>query len=123
MARTAITPTSLIAEGTVNLTALSATASPTTGVGNGVSFSNTGQQTVIVSAGTATGQTATILVGTTVLGQAVSSFTVNLITSAIQTLGPFHTLDDQPGSNTVFVDFTFSAGTTTCGLLQWVGVY
>src|ERR1700733_6620936 len=107
MARTAITPTSLIAEGTVNLTALSATASPTTGVGNGVSFSNTGQQTVIVSAGTATGQTATIL------GQAVSSFTVNLITSAIQTLGPFHTLDDQPGSNTVFVDFTFSAGTTT----------
>jgi len=125
MARTAITPTSVIPDsGAVNITALSNTTSVTTGATNGVSFSNTGQQLLFANVGATGGSpTATVVMGATVLGQAVTNFTVNLTASAINQLGPWHTADNQPGTNTLFMDFTFAASTVTVGLLQMLGVY
>lgn len=125
MARTTATPTILTADsGAANLTALGTVVVPTTGVNNGVQFSNIPGQTLLaVTAGTWATSTATVNIGQTVLGQTVTSFTVNLTASVLNLIGPFHSVLDQTGTANVAVDFTFGGGTMACGVIQIPGVY
>jgi len=129
MARVALTPTLLSADGSAtNLTnGVSAAGTVTTGAGNGCTFNNAplGQVLLLVNAtANGTAGTATVFIGQTIGGQSVTSFSVPLNNSAISVVGPFHAALDTPGTTTVTVDFTFTGGgTTTVGVIQIPGVY
>jgi hypothetical protein len=113
-----LTPTQLVADGAgLNVTALLGTPTGTT-----LQFANTGREFLVVvpAAGS---ETVTVDVGTLVLGQAVSNFSsVTMTSTDVYLFGPYHSVLDQPGGNTVQV--TLSTTTSiSVALLQNVGVY
>ena len=101
MATTQLTPTFTNTVTPVNLTTALVAATST------LQFANTGQQLLYFVVG-ATPSTASVLVGATVLGQAVTSFSEVLPVSASSILGPFPSACDQPGG-TYQVQVTLSA--------------
>lgn len=122
MARTSLTTTVLQPDSVANnLTSNATTAPSATGVGNGVTFTNTGSAFLAVIVGS-TATTATVVVGSTVLGQAVTSFSVVLNTSATNIIGPFHSAVNLAGTTTVAVDFSNITG-VTCGAFAPGSVY
>lgn len=128
MARTTITPTVLNADGGVPTAAGTAATGFTqvsTGAGNGVTFSNIPGQTLLMLGGTTNG-TCTVLIGQTVLGQAITSFTVPVTLTPfapLAVIGPFHSVLDAVGSANVSVDFTFANTVPFAGVAQIPGVY
>jgi NADH/NAD ratio-sensing transcriptional regulator Rex len=119
MANQPLTPTQCVPDNTaLNLTSLSGTAM--TGF-LGVTFNNSGREKLLVNVG-ATATTATVVIGSTVLGQAVTNFSVVLTTSAINQIGPFHTIDDATGTTTVTITFN-QVASVTVGLVQDAGVF
>ena len=124
MARSLLVPVLVSADSlALNLTTQSGTA-VTTGVNNGCQIPNVpGQILLFVNAAGATALAATVLIGSTILGQAVTSFTIAAMgTTALSLIGPFHSVLQQPGSNLIFVDFSFSAGTVNVAALSIAGV-
>jgi hypothetical protein len=121
LARTALTTTVLQPDSVANNLTSGAAATVTSGAGNGVTVPNTGSSFLAVIVGS-TACTATVVVGSTVLGQAVTSFTVVLTTSATNILGPFHSALNAPGTQVVSVDFS-SATNVTVGAFQLGGTY
>lgn len=118
MATQVLTPTQFVADGS----GLDITANQATPTGTTLQFPNTGKEILFVTAA-ASSETVTVDIGTVVLGQSVSNFTSVSLTSAhTVAFGPFHSVLDQPGGNTVQV--TLSTITSiTVGLMQTVGVY
>lgn len=119
MTNAAITPTVLTADSVkTNLSTVAATTAVT--ASNGVTFNNTGTVVLLVTGSVA--NTATVVVGSTVLGQAVTSFTVAMTgtVNVVDVLGPFHSALNAPGTQTVTI--TFSAACSV-GLVQIPGVY
>lgn len=113
-----LTPVQLVPDGAgLDLTAQ--LAGPT---GVTLQFANTGREILVVAAG-AVSETATVDIGTTVLGQAVSNFTTVSLTNAHTVIfGPFHSLLDQPGGSVVQVVLSTTTSITVA-LLQFVGVF
>lgn len=113
-----LTPTQFVADGP-GLNVTTALAAPT---GATLQFANTGKEILFV-APTASAETVTVDIGTLVLGQAVTNFSSVTMTSAdIYAFGPFYSVLDQPGGNTIQVVLS----TTTAievALLQTPGVY
>lgn len=115
---TTLTATPLVPDGGgLDLTALLATPASTT-----LTFANTGQQILLVAAG-ASAETVTVDIGALVEGETVSNFaSVTLTSGHTVAFGPFHSVDDVSGSNTMQV--TLSTVTSiTVGLISTVGVY
>lgn len=113
-----LVPVQFVADGPgFDLTA--ALATPT---GVTLQFANTGREVLFVAAA-ATSETVTVDFGSLVLGQAVSNFTtVNLTNAHTVAFGPFHSVLDEPGGNTIQV--TLSTITSiSVALVQTVGVY
>ena len=129
MARTLITPTLLTADSSAtSLTTVAASTSITAGfigAGNGVQFTNApiGQFLLLVSNTSTVATTLNVAVGTTVLGQAVTAYTVSVPASTMAVLGPFHSYLDTPGTTLVGVDFITFVTSQSCGLIQLPGVY
>ena len=113
-----LTPTQFVADGAgLDLTAALATPTGTT-----LQFANTGREILFVAAG-ATSETVTVDVGALVDGQTVSNFTtVNLTNAHTVAFGPFHSVIDQSGTNTVQVVLSTTTAITVA-LLQTVGVF
>jgi hypothetical protein len=113
-----LTPTQLVADGTgLNITAV--LAAPT---GATLQFANTGKEILIVVP-TASSETVTVDIGTLVLGQAVANFSAVTMTSTdIYAFGPFHSVLDQPGGDTIQVVLS-TTSTIEIALIQYVGVY
>jgi hypothetical protein len=111
---TALTPDNV----KTNLSTIAASQAVT--ASNGVTFSNTGNCVLLVTGSVA--NTATVVIGSTVLGQAVTNFTVAMTgtVNVVDVLGPFHSALNAPGTNTVTI--TFSAACSV-GLVQIPGVY
>lgn len=114
MARVTLTPVVLQADGGVPAaagTAATTFVQVTAGAGNGVVFPNVPGQTLLMVAGTSAG-TATVVVGSTVLGQTITSFTVpvNSLTpfAPLATIGPFHSVLDPPGTPNLVVQIDFA---------------
>lgn len=130
MARTQISPTVLAADNAVsNITTLVTTAGnanalvPSTGSGNGVQFTNIpGQSMVFFSLG-ATACTLTVQVGMAgVPGLSTTTYSIALPTSAISSIGGFHSILHQAGTSIIAIDF--SANTSlVVALLQSPPVY
>lgn len=122
MARATLTPTTLQADNVATAVSANSATTVTSGAGNGVLFANVpGATFMIVNVG-GTPTNLTVTVGSTVLGQAVTSFTVVCAASASYIVGPFHSVLDQPGSNQIAVDFS-SSTSVTVGVFQTAGVY
>jgi len=128
MARTVLNPTILppdfgtaVAAGTTAGLGFTAAA---TGAANGVTFNNIPGQTLVLLAGTAAA-TVSVLVGQTVLGQAIASGTMiaNLSTTTMAAvLGPFHSVLEAPGGSAVSLDFTAAIAPSVL-VVQIPGVY
>jgi hypothetical protein len=113
----------------LNLTTLAAAgvAPAGTGAGNGVQFTNyPGQTTLLVStSGTAT--TPTIVIGSTLYGQAATGIVMTaLATTALSLLGPFYSVEQIPPGGPqipgiIAIDFSSVTG-VLCLVLQNVGV-
>lgn len=118
MTNQVLTPTALVPDGGgLDLTALLAAPTQTT-----LQWSSTGREFLLCSAAT-TSLTVTVNVGSTVLGQAVSAFTPIALTNGhITAVGPFHSVLNQPGTQTVTVTLS-STTSITVALLQLPGVY
>lgn len=113
-----LTPTSLVPDGAgLDITALLAAPTQTS-----LQFANSGREFLAVLAST-TSLTVTVNVGSTVLGQAVSSFNaVTLTNGHLSLFGPFHTAVNQAGTSTVQVTLS-STTSISVALLQMAGVY
>jgi hypothetical protein len=113
-----LAPVPFVADGPgLDLTA--ALAVPT---GVTLQFANTGREILFVAAG-AVSETVTVDIGSLVLGQAVSNFTTVSLTNAhTVAFGPFHSVLDQPGGNTIQVTLSTTTAITVA-LVQTVGVY
>lgn len=120
MARATLTVTTLGPDNVLTDITTSSATTVTTGGGNGVQFPNTlGSFLVLISTGTTT--TLTVNIGTTVLGQAVTSFSVVVPgTAGTYQVGPFHSAVNVAGN--VAIDFTSATGITV-GAFQLAGVY
>lgn len=119
MTNAPITATTLTPDNSkTNLSSVAAGTAVTSS--NGVTFTNSGTCFLLVTGSVA--NTATVVVGSTVLGQSVTNFTVAMTGSAgvVDVLGPFHSALNAPGTQTVTI--TFSAACTV-GLVQLPGVY
>jgi hypothetical protein len=119
MAVQTLTPTPFVADGPgLDLTALLAAATGVT-----LQFSNTGREILLLAASSGS-PTAQVNIGTTVLGQAISSFTAVTLTTHVIAFGPFHTIVDQTGSLAGSVQVTLSAtANVTVALVSTIGVY
>lgn len=121
MSNLTLTPTAFPKTGAsapLNLSAL--LTAGTLGANTGVTWSNTGREILYVQLG-ASASTCQILIGTTIEGQAVSSLTPTLVTTAINVIGPFPSDEQAPGG-TMTVTFGTPANVTGVALLQFVGV-
>lgn len=124
MARTQLNPTTLAADNAVsNLTTLLTTGGnpnalvPGTGAGNGITFNNIVGVSMLAFSLGATACTITVQVGMSNLPLGATTFSVVLPTNAISTIGGFHSIVSQPGSNVVAIDFS-SATALVVALLQ-----
>lgn len=115
---TTLTATPLVPDGGgLDVTALLAAPGSTT-----LTFNNTGQQILAVSAG-ASSETVTVDIGALVEGETVSNFpAVTLVSGHLSLFGPFHTVDDVSGSTTMQVTLSTTTNITVA-LLQTVGVF
>jgi hypothetical protein len=123
MARATLTVVSTTPDnGVLNLNT-TASATPGTGAGNGVQFSNTlGSFLVVNQAGT-TASTLTVVVGSTLLGQAVTSFSASIPgVVGVYVIGPFHSALDLAGTGLVAIDFSSATGLTV-GAVTLASVY
>lgn len=79
---------------------------------------------LLVSVG-ATASTATIVIGTTLYGQSAAGIAIPLVTSALNLLGPFYSVEELAvvgTSGLSAVDFS-SATAVLCAAIQLSGVY
>jgi len=113
-----LTPTQDVTDGGgLNITAL--LAAPTN---VNLQFANTGRERLYVVP-SASAETVVVDIGTLIEGQAVSNFTAVTMTSAdVYQFGPFHSVLDQPGGDTIQVTLSTTTAVTVA-LLQGVGVY
>lgn len=121
MARLSMTPTAQPKTGSgapVNLSSL-LTGGPL-GSNTGVSFSNSGREVLYVQSG-ATATTASVQIGTTIEGQAVSAISLTLHANGIDVIGPFPPDENQAGG-LIYVDFATPADVTGVALMQNSGV-
>jgi len=89
--------------------------------GSVLQFANTGREILYVAAG-AVSQTVQVDIGLTVLGQSVANFpAVTLINGHVVAFGPFHSLLNLPGGNTVQVTLSTSVN-ILAAVLQSVAV-
>jgi hypothetical protein len=110
-----LTPTPLVPNGGLDLTAQLATPTQTT-----LQFSNSGREFLAVAAG-ATSETAQVDIGVTILGQTVANFTAISLTNAhVELLGPFSAQVDTPGTTTATVTLSTTTAITVA-LVQFVG--
>jgi hypothetical protein len=118
MATQILTPTPFVTDGAgLNITPLLATPTGTT-----LQFSNTGREMLFVVP-SASAETVTVDVGALVDGQAVTNFTAVTLTSTdIYCFGPYHSVLDLSGTNTIQVVLS-TITAITVALLQTVGVY
>lgn len=108
--------------GVLDLTT-TASATPGTGVGNGVLVANSLDSCLVVSQTGSTPSTLTVIVGSTVLGQAVASFTATIPgVAGLYIVGPFHSADNLAGSGNVAIDFSSATGLTV-GAFQLGNVF
>lgn len=123
MARATLTvATTTPDNGVMNLTTTASTT-PSTGAGNGVQFNNSLDSFLVVSQTGATPSTLTVLVGTTLLGQAVANFTASIPgVAGLYIVGPFHSADNLPGTGNVAIDFSSATGITV-GAAQLANVF
>lgn len=115
-----LTPTQLPRTGAsapLNLTSL--LSGTTLGSNTGVTWASTGKEFLAIQLGSSA-STCSIVIGTTIEGQAVSPLTPTLVTSAINVLGPFPTDETLNGAMTV--NFGTPANITGICLIQFVGV-
>jgi hypothetical protein len=113
-----LTPTQFVADGAgLNITPLLATPTGVT-----LQFANSGREVLFVVPG-ASAETVTVDVGALVDGQTVSNFSsVTMTSTDIYAFGPYHSVLDQNGTNTIQV--TLSTTTSiSVALLQTVGVF
>lgn len=113
-----LTPVPFVADGSgLDVTAQLAAPTQTTLV-----FTNTGREILFVAAGT-TSETVTVDVGALVDGQTVANFNaVTLTNGHTVAFGPFHSVIDQNGTNTVQVVLSTTTSITVA-LLQTIGVF
>jgi hypothetical protein len=123
MARATLTVVSTTPDNGVLDLNTTAAATPGTGAGNGVQFNNTLGSFLVVNQAGATPSNLTIVVGSTLLGQAVASFAATIPgVIGIYTVGPFHSADNLPGTGNVAIDFS-SATSLTVGAVSLASVY
>jgi len=118
MSNQILVPVQFVPDGPgLNITTQLATPTGTT-----LQFPNTGREILFVLPASSA-ETVTVDFGTLLLGQAVSNFTtVTLTTTDMYAFGPFHSVLDVAGGNTLQV--TLSTITSiSVALLQTVGVY
>jgi hypothetical protein len=116
-----LTPTAQPRSGAaVNLTTL--LAAGTLGANTGVSFSNTGREVLYVQQASSA-STIIVAVGTLIEGEAVTSITIAGVASDIQFVGPFDTVEDQPGGNLIQVTFGTPANVSGVALIQNAGAF
>jgi hypothetical protein len=113
-----LTATALATDGTgTNLTALLSAPTSTT-----LSFQNT-LNTVLLVQPAASAETVTVNIEALIEGQSVSSFPAETLTSTdLYSFGPFHSVLDAPGGNTMQVTLSTTTNITV-GLVTIPGVY
>jgi len=113
-----LTATAIATDGTgTNLTAL--LAAPTSTV---LQFQNT-LNTVLLVLPAAGAETVTVNIEALILGEPVTSFSAVTLTSTdLYTFGPFHSVLDAPGGNTMQVTLSTTTNITV-GLITIPGVY
>jgi hypothetical protein len=118
MATQTLTATPFVPDGPgLDITALLATPTGTT-----LQFSNSGREMLLVAAA-AGSETVTVDIGATVLGQAISNFTTVTLTSGhTVAFGPYHSLLDLPGGQTVQVVLS-TITSIQVALVQTAAVY
>lgn len=120
MARATLTPTVCAADNVANGLSANATTTVTSGAGNGVQFLNS-NSFLVVNVG-ATPTTLTVVVGSLILGQSVTPFSIGPLTASNSyIIGPFHTALNLAGTSLVAIDFSSSA-TITVGSFMLSGV-
>lgn len=115
-----LTPTQLPRTGSaapLNLTSLMAAG--VIGSNAGVTWTNTGREFLVVNVASG-GSTASIVIGTTIEGQAVTPLPLTLTASAINSFGPF--ASDMTLNGVMTVTFGTPANITGIALVQYVGV-
>lgn len=124
MARATLTVASTTPDtGVLDLTTLANQSPGTTGTGNGVQFNNTLDSFLVVNQAGTTASTASVVIGSTILGQGVTSFTASIPgTVGIYLIGPFHSAVNLPGTGNVAIDFSSVTGFTV-GAAQLGNVY
>ena len=119
MARTPLTPQPFSGQaGTLVNPTYTAISSAT-----GITFPNTGKEVVAIING-ATASNYTINIGATTYGNAtvpIGPTACPVSNNAPQFLGPFPSAFNQPGGNTIAIDFS-STATVTVAILQLPGV-
>lgn len=122
MAYTSLTTTVLPKNFSLTNLTTAASATVTAGSGNGVAITNDGQTFLVVNA-TGTGTVLTIKVGGTIVGQSVvnPTATIGAVTGTFL-IGPWDSGTNQPGSNTVDIDFSVATGVTV-GAFKLTGAY
>ena len=118
MANMALTPTIL----TPDQSFFNATSAAQALTGfTGITFPNTGNQLLVWVNGS-TPSNATVVVGTTVLGQAVANIgPLAIPVSATSVMGPFHSVLEAPGTPTVTITLSSVTGLSVA-LIQLPGV-
>jgi hypothetical protein len=115
-----LTPTQLPRTGSaapLNLTSLMTAG--VIGANTGVTWTSTGREFLVINVATG-GSTASVVIGTTIEGQAVSPISLTLTPTAINTFGPFPT--DETLNGVMTVNFGTPANITGIALVQYVGV-
>jgi hypothetical protein len=115
-----LTPTQLPRTGAsapLNLTSLMAAG--VVGSNAGVTWANTGREFLAVNVASG-GSTASVVIGTTIEGQAVTPISLTLTASAVNIIGPFPT--DETTNGQMTVNFGTPANISGVALAQYVGV-
>jgi hypothetical protein len=97
-------------------------ASGTLGSNTGVSFANTGREVLHVEVASG-GSTIVVEVGTLIEGESVTSITLNPTASHTVQVGPFDTIEDQPGGNLINITFGTPGNITGVALIQNAGAF
>lgn len=120
----ALTATQLVQGGGTPFNLTAALAASPLGSNTGITFPNTGRETVYVQTNaTSGGTTVTSDIGTTVQGQAVPGIQVTQAPSLIQRYGPYPSQYDAPGgANTVEIDFGTPANVSGVVVVRQGGV-
>lgn len=115
-----LTPTQMPRTGsTAPLNVTSLMAAGVIGSNSGATWANTGREVLLINVASG-GSTASIVIGTTIEGQAVSPISLTLTASAVNMVGPFATDETLAGQMTV--NFGTAANISGIALVQYVGV-